>query len=106
MFPQFFFAGCQDLFKLGTAKIFEYTAYSYVLVLCQNYRTRCYLPRILMPNWSASFIVSGLSMIMVLPASTTRHLPPFSAKLLMVSGPTHGTSNRISWPGFEVLISV
>jgi len=65
-----------------------------------------YRPIIAMPSLSARVRVSGLSRIRTFPASTTRHLPPFSERALIVSVPTQGTSKRISWFGLDTFIRI
>ncbi len=63
------------------------------LHLCRIWHHR---PMTQMPSSLASSMVWGLSMMIVLPASTTRYLPPPAARSRMVSGPTQGTSKRMS----------
>ena len=58
------------------------------------------------PNSSAKLNVADLSAISVFPASKTRHAHFCSARFRNVSGPTVGTSNRMSCFGRATFTSV
>ena len=53
---------------------------------CPGCVTNC-RPMIVIPSSLASLIISGLSIIIIFKAYTTRHFPPFFDRLLIVAGP-------------------